>query len=71
MKYDITKPTDPLMKSLEKGTDCCKLLLSQTSRDMHAPILPMLFPLLGSKNCHAEFQYPSGQCSKCGVSRLL
>ena len=61
MKYDITKPTTPAMPNLGKGTECFKLLLSQASSDMHAPLLPMLFPVLGTKISQVEFQYPSGQ----------
>ena len=58
MKYDITKPTSPQCPRLGKGIDCYKLLLSQTSSDMHEPLLPMLSPLLGTKISQAEFQYP-------------
>ena len=61
MKYDITKPTAPKMPSLNgNGLEAIKLMLSQTSKDMHAPLLPMLFPVLGSKvtGADAEFQYP-------------
>ena len=58
MKYDITKPTAPAMTNLGKGIECFKLLLSQTSQDMNAPLLPMLSPLLGTRICQAEFQYP-------------
>ena len=61
MKYDITKSTAPSMPSLGKGIECFKLLLSQTSNDMNAPLLPMLPPVLGTKISQAEFQYPSGQ----------
>ena len=43
MKYDITKAT---------------ALLTQTSRDMHEPLVPMLFPILGAHVSGAEFQYP-------------
>jgi len=50
MIFDITKPKAPEMPSLNgKGLEAIKLLLSQTSKDMHAPLLPMLFPVLGSK----------------------
>ena len=46
MKYDIIKPSAPQMPTLGKGTECVKLLLSQTSKDMHEPLVPMLFPSL-------------------------
>ena len=45
MKYDITKPKTPKMPTLGKGTECIKILLSQASKDMHEPLVPMLSPL--------------------------
>ena len=58
MKYDISKATAPAMPRLGKGTECIRLLLSQTSKDMHEPLVPMLFPILGAHISCAEFQYP-------------
>ena len=58
MRYDISKATAPAMPNLGKGTECIRLLLSQTSKDMHEPLVPMLFPILGAHVCGAEFQYP-------------
>ena len=58
MRYDISKPSAPKMPTLGKGTECIKLLLSQTSKDMHEPLVPMLFPVLGAHVSGAEFQYP-------------
>ena len=58
MYYDITKPTAPTMPTLGKGTECIKLLLSQVSKDMHEPLVPMLFPILGAHVSGAAFQYP-------------
>ena len=46
------------MPALGKGTECIKLLLTQTSKDMHEPLVPMLFPALGAHISGAEFQYP-------------
>ena len=57
MKYDITKPTTPMMPNLGRGTECVKLLLSQASKDMHEPIVLMFFPLLGALLSSAKFQY--------------
>ena len=48
MKYDITKPSAPKMPTLGNGTEYIKLLLSQTSKDMHEPLVPMLFLALGA-----------------------
>ena len=42
MKYDISKATAPAMPNLGKGAEIIKLLLSQTSKDMHEPLVPML-----------------------------
>ena len=58
MKYNITKPVSPTMPNLGKGTECFKLLLSQASKDMHEPLVPMFFPILGAHISGAEFQYP-------------
>ena len=58
MKYDISKATAPAIPNLGKGTECIRLLLSQTSKDMHEPLVPMLFPVLGAHISGAEFQYP-------------
>ncbi len=58
MKYDISKPSAPKMPNLGKGTECIKILLSQVSKDMHEPLVPMLFPVLGAHVSGAEFQYP-------------
>ncbi len=58
MKYDISKNTAPVMPNLGKGTEIIKILLSQTSKDMHEPLVPMLFPILGAHISGVEFQYP-------------
>lgn len=58
MTYDITKTTAPKMPTLGKGTECIKLLLTQVSKDMYEPLVPMFFPILGAHLCGAEFQYP-------------
>ena len=41
MKYDVLKPKAPTMPNLGKGTECIKILLSQASKDMHEPLVPM------------------------------
>ena len=58
MNYDITKPQAPKMPSLGNGTECIRLLLSQASKDMYEPLVPMLFPPLGAHMSGSEFQYP-------------
>ncbi len=57
-KYNISNKTAPKMPRLGKGTECVKLLLSQVSKDMHEPMVPMLFPILGAQISEAKFQYP-------------
>ena len=46
------------MPLLGKGTECIKLLLTQVSKDMHEPLVPMLFAVLGAYVSGSEFQYP-------------
>jgi len=58
MRYNISKSTAPAMPRLGKGTECIKILLSQASKDMREPLVPMLFPILGAHISGAEFQYP-------------
>lgn len=57
-KYDISKSTAPAMPRLGKGTECVRLLLSQVSKDMHEPMVTMLFPILGAQISEAKFRYP-------------
>ena len=58
MRYDISKASAPSMPKLGKGTECIKILLSQVSKDMQQPLVPMLFPILGAHISGTEFQYP-------------
>ena len=58
MNYTINKTTSPKMPNLGKGTECIRILLSQASKDMYEPLVPMLFPILGAHISGAEFQYP-------------
>ena len=48
MRYDISKKAAPKMPNLGKGTECIKILLSQVSKDMYEPMVPMFFPVLGA-----------------------
>jgi len=45
------------MPKPEKVTECIKILLSQASKCMHEPLVPVLFPVLGARVCVAKFQY--------------
>lgn len=72
MKYDISKNSSPKMPALGKGLECIKLLLSQTSKDMHEPLVPMLFPVLGAHVSGSEFQYPDLSWKElCGMMANL
>ena len=46
------------MPNLGRGTECMKILLSQASKDMYEPLVPMFLPILGAHMSGAEFQYP-------------
>ena len=56
-KYNLSKHTPPAMPRLGKGTECVQLSLLQVSKDMHQPLVPMLFPILGAHVSGAEFMY--------------
>jgi len=43
MTYNIFDRVAPAMPKPSKVTEIIKLLLSQTSKDMHEPLVPMLF----------------------------
>ncbi len=58
MNYNITLSTAPSMPRLGNGTELLKLLLTQVSKDMRQPLVPMIFPVLGAHMSGAEFQYP-------------
>ena len=58
MRYNILKTTSPKMPNLGRGTESLKILLSQASKDMYDPLVPMFFPILGAHMSGAEFQYP-------------
>ncbi len=72
MKYDISNKTAPKMPTLGKGTECIRLLLSQASKDMYEPLVPMLFPSLGAHISGTEFQYPDLSWKEpCGMMANL
>ncbi len=49
-----------------------KILLSQASKDMYEPLVPMLFPSLGAHISSAEFQYPDRSWKEtCGMMAQL
>ena len=72
MKYDILNHNVPAMPSLGPGTECIKLLLSQVSKDMHQPLVPMIFPVLAAHVSGVEFKYPNNEWRElCGMMANL
>ena len=72
MTYNIFSGTAPAMPKPSKGTEIVKLLLSQASKDMHEPLVPMLFPILGAHMSGSEFQYPDLSWKEpCGMMANL
>ena len=72
MTYNIFNSTAPAMPKPSKGTEIVKLLLSQASKDMHEPLVPMLFPILGAHMSGSEYQYPDLSWKEmCGMMANL
>lgn len=72
MKYDISKSTAPKMPNLGRGAEIIKLLLSQVSKDMHEPLVPMFFPSLAAHVSGTEFLYPDNTYKElCGMMAQL
>ena len=57
MNYNIFCSTAPAMPSPAKGTEFVKLLLSQVSKDMQEPLVPMTIPALAAHLSGVEFMY--------------
>jgi len=57
MTYNIFNSTAPAMPKPGKGTEFCKLLLSQASKEMHEPLVPMAIPALAAHLSGVEFLY--------------
>ena len=57
MDYNVFSNTAPAMPKPGKGTEICKLLLSQASRDMREPLVPMAIPALAAHLSDVEFMY--------------
>ena len=55
------------MPNLGRGTESLKILLSQASKDMYDPLVPMFFPILGAHMSGAEFQYPASLGRNCAA----
>ena len=61
MNYDIFSRTAPAMPKPGKGTEIVKLLLSQVSKGMQEPVLPMAMPALAAHVTGVEFKYPDNK----------
>ena len=57
MDYNIFDRTAPAMPRPKKGTEICKLLLSQASKDMREPLVPMAIPALAAHLTDVKFMY--------------
>ena len=57
MRYNIFSSVAPAMPNPSKGTEFCKLLLSQASKDMREPLVPMAIPALAAHLTDVEFMY--------------
>ncbi len=57
MNYNIFSSTAPAMPQPSRGTEFCKLLLSQASKDMRDPLVPMAIPALSAHLTDVEFMY--------------
>ena len=57
MIYDIFGKTAPAMPKPTKGTECCKILLSQASKEMSETLVPMAIPALAAHLTKVEFMY--------------
>ena len=57
MTYNIFDSQAPAMPKPAKGTSFCKLLLSQASKDMREPLVPMAIPALAAHLTDVEFMY--------------
>ncbi len=72
MKYQVLKNASPTLPKLGKGTECISLLLTQVSKDMRKPLVPMIFPILGAHMNEAEFMYPDQSWKEtCGMMANL
>ena len=57
MNYNIFSSTAPAMPKPAKGTEIVKLILSQASKDMQEPLVPMAIPAFAAHVNDVEFMY--------------
>ncbi len=67
MTYNIFSVTKPAMPKVPKTAKIIDLVLKNVSSDMREPLVPLLFPLLGSRISDAKFLYPDNTYKElCG-----
>ena len=72
MIYDIFSSTAPAMPKPAKGTECIRLLLSQVTKGIQKPMIPMSFPSFGAHISGAKFQYLNNKWQEmCGLMANL
>ena len=60
------------MQTLEKKTECIKILLFKASKDMHTPLVSILYPLLCAHISRSEFQHFDLRLKElCGIMAIL
>ena len=68
MEYDISKSTPPGMPNLGRGTKCVLFWVAKVPKDMHLPIVPILFSLMESHASGAKFMRPDQKWKEmCGM----
>ena len=67
MSYNIFSVTKPAMPKVPKTAKIIDLVLKNVSSDMREPLVPLLFPLLGSRISDTKFLYPDNTYKElCG-----
>jgi len=69
MKYDIFNRKAPAMPKPSRGTEFCKLLLSQASKDMHEPIIQIEIPAFDVNLTNVKFLYSDKNTMICVTKR--
>ena len=57
MDYHVFSSKAPTMPKAGKGTEFVNLVLSQATKSMQQPLLPMVLPAVAAHLCETEFQY--------------
>ena len=57
MDYHVFSSKAPTMPKAGKGTEFVNLVLSQATKAMQQPLLPIVLPAVAAHLCETEFQY--------------